>query len=303
MSAYIANQYSNQAVVYGAVHGENKNENLNGTLVQNTVDTNFSVNANYNVKNCASGYVSGTYKDCWDGYNGFISLSEAPYVASNGYASMIWSNLGPIVWPDDGYVNANGTKASVGVREPTFFAPPSNDYLYVYYLDGSHSTHFGIKVARARISDIPTLGAHAFYSYSNGSFSQAALPAGFSAASISSFYSVKGPDATALFSDNPMRFAVASIKGTSEYLGVLEYQGSKGPWTVALTASTDLIHWSTPIPVAQNAGGWDLGNLHYPIFIDQSGWSNTSVDANSFYIEGTDSSANIHLIHLSVSVK
>ena len=305
-SAYVKDELGSNPVLFGAVHGEDKNEIVNGTRVQNTVDTNFSVNPNFNVANCASGYTGSVYNDCWDAYNAFISLATIPYNTATTWGRIPWTNLGPMVWPSTGYTKPDGSKASDGVRVPTFFA--SNDgYLYVYYLDNSIAGGglYGIKVARALISDLPTKGQFAFYSYVNGSFNQPTLPTGFSNASIASFYSTKGPQTLSLFDTSvttPISFAVAAVAGTSDYIGVLQYLDSNNILRVALTTSSDLVHWSSPITVEQSPS-WGSGTLDFPLFIDSTGWTNTHVDPSNFYIEGTDVSGGVHLLHLSVKVQ
>jgi hypothetical protein len=305
-TAYVKDELGSNPVLFGAVHGEDKNEVVNGTRVQNTVDTTFSVNPNFDATKCASGYTGTVYNDCWDAYNAFISLATVPYNTASTWGRTSWTNLGPMVWPAAGYTKPDGSKAAHGVRVPTFF-PSDDGYLYMYYLDDSIAGGglFGIKVARARISDLSTKGQYAFYSYVNGSFSQPALPAGFSNDSIASFYSVPGPQTVSLFDSSvttPIRFAVAAISGTTDYLGVLQYMDSNQVLRVSLTVSNDLVHWSNPTTVAQSQN-WGSGKLDFPLFVDSTGWTNTRIDPNDFYIEGTDTAGNEHLMHLSVHVQ
>lgn len=299
LSSHVLNP-STDPVILAAVHGENKNERIGTTRIQNTVATNFAANPKFDANVCASGINdAGVYEDCWDAYFGFISLAHQVFTPATQYARVPFINDGPIVWPSAGYLNSDGTQASVGVRHPTFFA--ADGYLYVFYLDMSPAS-WGIKVARAPLSGQPSAGS--FNVYNRDSFNLPALPKGFSNSSIASFYAAKGGPSSCIIGcvGNTVRFSVAAITGTHYYLGVLEYAAADGKTAVALSASSDLVHWSTPVDVRTFAS-WSQSDMHYPILMDTDGWANTEIDISDFYVVGVGNASNPTRLHISAKVQ
>jgi hypothetical protein len=51
--------------------------------------------------------------------------------------------------------------------------------------------------------------------------------------------------------------------------------------------SLDLVHWSDPVTLLDRVGSWDEGDVHYPMFLDRTGWDNTNIDLDEFYVVGT----------------
>ncbi len=307
MSAYALHPNTPNAIILQAIHGENKNEIVGTTTIQfgffGTTSLQNTINTDIKVSDCADLYDSnGIYQNCWSAYNGFVSMAHMPFTEAAGWGlSAPVTDSGPIVWPRSGYLSADGTKASQGVRHPTFFV--SGNYLYVFYLDMSYGSTWGsIKVARAALSDLPSPSA--FRAYGNDGFLQPALPAGFNAADIRSFYRVKGPASDCIVgcADDSFRFSVASIKDSNRFLGVLEYwDRTNKKARVSLTTSSDLMHWSDPV-VVQEAEAWSSITLHYPIFMDEAGWTNTTVDPKGFYLLGTDTHANTMVLKASIEI-
>ena len=296
LSSHVLDPTGDNPVVLAAVHGENKNERLGTTRIQNTVATNFGVNPKFDANVCASGINdAGVYEDCWDAYFGFVSLAHQMFTPATQYARTPFINDGPIVWPAAGYLNADGTQASAGVRHPTFFA--ANGYLYVFYLDMSPDS-WGIKVARAPLSGQPSAGSFNVYNYDNFNFP--ALPKNFSNSSITSFYAAIGAPSSCIIGcvGSTVRFSVAAIAGTHYYLGVLEYATADGKTAVALSASSDLVHWGAPVDVRTFAS-WSQSDMHYPVLMDKDGWTNIDIDLNDFYVVGVGDASNPTRLHIS----
>jgi hypothetical protein len=300
LSSYVLRPSSDNPIILAAVHGENKNERRGTTRIQNTVATNFSANSKFDANVCASGINdAGVYEDCWDAYFGFVSLAHQTFTPVTQYARIPFIDDGPIVWPAAGYLNSNGTQASAGVRHPTFFA--ADGFLYVFYLDMSPDS-WGIKVARAPLSAQPSAGS--FNVYNRDNFNSPALPKNFSNSSIASFYAAKGAPSSCIIgcAGNTVRFSVATITGTNSYLGVLEYATDNGKTAVALSASNDLVHWSSPVDVRTFAS-WSESDMHYPILMDKDGWTNTEIDINDFYVVGVGNASNPVRLHISAEVR
>ncbi len=262
-------------------HGENKNEKIGESYYQNTI------NKNILAQNCYSGYrSSGIYEDCWDSYNAFVNLSWINSTAENGWGMQMFNDDGPIIWPSAGYVNSAGEKVSSGIRHPS--AIVTGGFMYIYYLDSSfravNGRGWGFKAARASIGSDGKPGA--FKTYYKGAWSENALPKGFTKENIQAFFSKEGPLADVIVgSPSTNRFAVASIRNTSYFIGV-EESVEGDIWQIKLRISSDLMHWSDPVHVLSKPGGWNAGTLHYPVLLDASGRDNTSIDLNNFVVYG-----------------
>ena len=299
-SSHILHPNSPEAVIVSINHGENKNEIVNNQKLQNTV------NPQILVENCASGYVGSQYQDCWDAYHAFVGLSWVEYTAQSNWGQKTHTDLGPIVWPSDGYLSASGQKTSLGgVRHPSSII--YNGFLYVFYLDTSNNSQsgrgWGIKVARAPIPTIGIPQPQDFRVLSNGQFSQPSLPSGLTLNNIASFYNQPGGLSDCIIGCNHdvVRFSVAKINNTNYFLGVEEYNDPN--WKIDLYISSDLIHWKNPANLISKDGDWNTGNLHYPIFLDKTGWNNTQIDSDEFYILGsTSQNALTNIVKVSVQL-
>ncbi len=275
------------------IHGENKNECLGGktaacgsragclgTCSQGTVPPSVSC------ASCASGIdACNTYGDCWDSYSAFISVSSIDYSAASLYGQLAREESGPILWPANGY-SVNNVKSSHGVRHPHGLT--SGDYVYVFYVDQSFGATVnrgtGIRVARAPISGGALPGT--WQTYCDGGWVDS-LPAGFSLASLSLFFDKQGGCASPILPDEgqSFSFAAAHVK-RGGYVGVLE-ASANDRWVVRLLSSPDLVHWSEVTELRAARGDWAMGDLHYPVFVSQDGWSSEVVDDDAFYVWGT----------------
>ncbi len=277
------------------MHGENKNEKIENNFFQNTI------NKNVQAEKCFSGYKSGVYEDCSEAYNAFVGMSWVTSNASTGWGAQEFSDEGPVVWPSLGYIDSNGKKTSGGVRHPSSIV--SGDFIYLFYLDTSFSGEpgkaWGIKVARAPLASGGQPGS--FNSYYAGRFDQSSLPKGFNKNQVSDFFARSGPKADIIFqSTSPMRFSVAAIKGTNLFAGI-EETVEDGRWLLRLRTSKNLFQWSAPKNIISIPGNWDEGVIHYPIFLDKSGWSNTEIDFGDFYILGTQPGKKQNPLHIRLS--
>lgn len=280
-------------------HGENKNEVVNGNYFQNTI------NADVIASSCVSQTINGSYQECTNAYNAFIGLSYIPYTATSNWGMQHFTDVGPIIWPALGYLNADGTKATSGVKHPSSLTY-NNDF-YVFYLDTAASsstpTMQCIKAAKAPIDSTTGLPG-AFMSYYQGAFSQASLPSGFTKEKASSYLKTPGPQSDCLFqvpNTKSIRFSIAKINNSNTFVGVEEYNdaGNTG-WHIALRYSTDLVNWSDR-QVITSAPSWSQGMYHYPIFLRKDGWTTNNVDQDTAYIQGTDSQAHVQILKIQLS--
>lgn len=275
--------------VFLVTHGENKNDrHANGTIYLNTVNTDVG-------PECWSGYDAdaGEWRECWESYNAFLAL--AVLGADGGVR-----DLGPIAWPTFGYVDDAGEKTSLGLRHPSSVVV--GDHVYVYVQDESNESE-GIKVFRAPLADLSN--PHAFRGYDgDGGFTLRALPAGFTAAKVRSFYGTRGPRTPPLFDDprfDSVRFSVAAIQGSASYLGVEERVNMDGEQLV-LRLSSDLVHWSDPVVVPDvGAATWEDAPLNYPILVDAQG-NIGPIDLSGFFVLGTHLSSPTR-VQLSVTLR
>lgn len=124
-----------------AMHGENKNQVVATGLQQNTIVP--SVRA----ASCYSGVQPGAavYTDCEAAYSGFIGTGR-----SAGDANVEPTDLGPAVWPADGYVRS-GRRLSHGVRHPSIVRG-GDGWVYMAYYDTSGAG--GYRIARSRETDL-----------------------------------------------------------------------------------------------------------------------------------------------------
>ncbi len=81
-------------------------------------------------------------------------------------------------------------------------------------------------------------------------------------------------------------FAVAENL-TGGYLGIEEHADDAGLWELRLWTSTDLLNWRFLRSILSAPGGWNGGELHYPVFLSHDGWHSDRVDERDFYVVGT----------------
>lgn len=254
----------------------------------------------------------------WGSYNAYISLSSMPWNYTNLIGNTKFSDLGPITWPSNGYVESldggkNWIKATDGgIRTPTSII--KDNYLYVYYEDlslgkESEGRGPGIKVIRAPITD-NGIDPKSFKAYYNGGFSQPSLPQGFNLPTYYNSLAARGPRSSNIFPglvrqapktlgtgrtdsrtiNDVISFSVAKVNGTPYYLGV-GHDLSQG---TTLRLSTDLVTWSNPTVIDGTQSDWWSGKvdlqsvpLLYPRLMNNDGDSNNDIDPQEFYVVGT----------------
>jgi len=126
------------------------------------------------------------------------------------------------------------------------------------------------------------------------------LPAGFDKNHLDVFWKEKGPQATDLMNDTgnqyeQKRFSVARVVNSSTplFIGVEESVNNKTDvWEISLRFSGDLLNWSPRQLVIDSSIGVFGIRLHYPVFCDAEGWSNTEIDLNDFYVLGKGAEEN-----------
>lgn len=99
---------------------------------------------------------------------------------------------------------------------------------------------------------------------------------------MANFLSAKGAKSTALFGESTIRFSVAKVSGTPYFLGVEEFiNRTDNSLKYALRVSYDLVNWSDRYIIpGTRASDWNHGLLHFPIFFNKNGWTNTEIDLN-----------------------
>lgn len=265
--------------------GENKNENLGGECGQGGRCWQNTINANVACAAHSSGWCKGVYEDYWGAYNGLINLSWQVYDAAHAWGMQAHTDEGPIVWPANGYTYG-GEKTSNGVRHPHGLA--AGGYLWVFYEDNSNGAGalgYGIRAARAPESSGGLPGS--WQTYCHGGWAPA-LPAGFRRENMAAFYPQRGGCATQVLPVGGKQMSFAAARNSrGGYLGIEEHLADDGLWELRLWQSPDLVNWRFVRSYLATSGGWDAGELHYPVLLSEDGWSNELVDGQDFYIVGT----------------
>lgn len=274
-------------------HGENLNENRtwpSGPTVR--MQNSLTDVPSMSLANCYSDFTGGPNSSSpMSCYFAFLTAGWKPNTLAEGWGSYgTFNNVGPIAWPVSGYVKADGTQASRGLRHPSSFV--EDGYIYVYYLDASLAPQRGIRVIRARLEE--ALNPFAWQRLSGGRFVTGTLPSGFSVTHERinpNFYKMQGPANDFVFPPTARsdRFSVARLRGLKAYVGVENYLDDSGRARVGLRTSKDLIHWSERIDYdvpGYTGQAWPNGGPHYPVFMNWEGTSNTVVDADRFYVNG-----------------
>lgn len=259
-------------------HGENKNEMFDGGL---KYDNTILPPQQYLYPDQYSGYnpATGQYQDNWDTYFSFVNLSYCP-VNDNDGKNLTNYDIGPILWPQNGYVDQNDQQASLGLRHPSSIV--HDGHLYIFYLDTSF--YYGnLRLARCPLDQVWTPGS--FTNYNAGSFSSASLPAGFDKDSRA-FLSQTPGQSTPLFQYADNYFAVAKIRNSPWFISIEERLDTPG-WPncpLYLRLSDDLVNWTNPViidyPYTPNANP----GLIYPRFYDSAFTTDKEIDLNDFYI-------------------
>jgi len=128
--------------LFFALHGENKNDLWwgNGELYETTI------NADVPASTCYSGYENSTgqFVECLSAYNALVSGALLPFSSDTCFGLGLPGNkslldLGPLVWPVDGYLNSSGGKASYGVRQPSALVGWDGS-LFLFWIDNCFDT-------------------------------------------------------------------------------------------------------------------------------------------------------------------
>jgi hypothetical protein len=280
-------------IVVAYQHGENKNEIIGPYQYKGTVWKSDEHKIDLNDTNSYSGVKpGGLYSDGWPAYFAFLNMSWVENTAASNWGEKYFWEQGPIVWPSNGYITSERQQASFGLRHPTSIQ--AGNYIYIYYVDTRTLPGYvpgrdeGIKVARVLTND--AWDYTKYQVYYNGGW-QSSLPLGYTQATFMNFFDKQGPMSTSVLGQNQgsKRFAVAKVANENFYLGVEEYTDyyDHDRIKMAIRASADLVNWSPRKEILADAASWEEGIYHYPIFLDQTGWTNTQIDLTQFYILGT----------------
>jgi hypothetical protein len=312
MSAHLLKDKNNQMFVYSINHGESKNRQI---------DSVYGITKCVPVADMGYGTLPCDSRNDWGSYNAWISMSSMPWTLTNLNSNRKFTDLGPILWPSNGYIESkviNGKTTWVkatdgGIRHPSSII--HEGYIYVYYEDLSQGLESegrgpGIKVARAPIIN-GKIDPRNFKNYYKGSYSEPSLPAGFTLDKYYNSLAAKGGRSSSIFTNytkgnlqaisgtkrtdkrtvgNIFSFTIAKVKGTNKFLSVTNDLNLG----VAIRQSTDLVTWSAPYVVPGTQANWwntaydfQTYSLLYPRFLNQNGDTNTEIDASAFYVIGT----------------
>lgn len=277
-------------------HGEHKNERIwhNGKYhyYQNQI---IATPIDPNNADTYSGFRNnGVYFEHWDSYFGFLNGNWIQRKGENGWGNKKYHDIGPVIWPSNGLVDKHGNKASWGLRHPSSII--HDNYMYLYYMDTSGGSkpgrRAGIKLARVHVDS--TLIPSQYKVYFEGQWLPS-LPKNFEKERLLAFKAKKGGKSSRILETfNSVRFSVAKVKGQNLFLGVQQHM-DEGHSKVVIRASEDLINWTEPLLEIQD-DLVDSYHFSYPIFLDKSGWTNTEIDLDDFFILGqTDLNKTIRI--------
>jgi hypothetical protein len=299
-SAFRIDSYPGKGdIIVGINHTESKNEKVDipstSYYYQNTV-RGFLIDQN----NAAtySGVTAGAYHDCWPAYFSFLTAGWVPNNSGSNWGSQMFTDLGPVAWPSQGYVDACGQKVSNGIRHPSAFV--HNDSMYIYYIEGFDAINeapvedsgreWGVKVVKVNVNDM--LDPSKYKVYYNGSW-VSSLPSGFSAGSMLSYVSTKGPQSTRLLGkyntdEAVQRFSVSKISGTDYFLGIEWYVDwlDSAKYKTAFHLSQDLTTWSGRLLTLSTYLQGSV-RMAYPVALNLAGDDHSNIDPSEFYIFGT----------------
>jgi len=222
------------------------------------------------------------------------------------YSQTPFTDLGPVVWPANGYVDAGKKATYLGILHPSSII--KDGYLYVFFRDtslgqDSEGRGPGPKVARAPITSTG-VDPKSFKTYYNGAFTDSALPQGFDKNNIMNYFNKKGGRSSSLFVrdyspqyiTNTYSFAVAKIKNNPGYLGVSN-DLIKG---LSFRFSLDLVNWSNDTVLSQGGAAGDSGPFMYARLADINGDSSSEIDPQDFYVIGTQNHI-VNKMHLKLN--
>lgn len=309
-SAQYLNHPTQGPISIGILHGENKNVSSNCTSgnVMNTINPNIAISCS-NHDTWSGG---NPYKDGWLAYHALVSVAWYPNNQSTNWGQHEFSNhVGPISWPSNSFIAPDNRVATTGHSHPSSIL--ANGYMYIFYSDagpwGDHIQYEegrlkGVKVVRVLQSDVLDASKYEiYYKDPNGNVSwPKSLPTGFTKETMLNYTRVKGPKSTdvlnipASANNRVIRFSVAKVRNTNYFMGLEEYiddnescLNGELKYKLALRFSSDLINWTDRQMYVTTPKCWSEHNMRYPIFLDRTGWTNTEVDLNEFYILGTAS--------------
>jgi hypothetical protein len=216
-------------------------------------------------------------------YFGFVGLAWCPEREAGG-ADFMAHDLGPVVWPEAGYLDAEGNQCSQGVRHPYGFV--QGDWFYIFYLDTKDCT---IRAARAPLKSL--FEPAAFRLCCQGQFGEPALPSALPSGDRVCLTQKPGrSDAVLPGRPRSMRFQATHIKGTPYFLGVEHREFNRGGeaiYEVWLHLSRDLIHWSEGTPVPGTRGGYYASELgQRPVAVNRDYSAHDEIDPKGFYLAG-----------------
>jgi len=238
-------------------------------------------------------------------YNAFVTMSSFNF-GRDFYSQTPFTDLGPVVWPANGYVDAGKKATYLGILHPSSII--KDGYLYVFFRDtslgqDSEGRGPGPKVARAPITSTG-VDPKSFKTYYNGAFTDSALPQGFDKNNIMNYFNKKGGRSSSLFVrdyspqyiTNTYSFAVAKIKNNPGYLGVSN-DLIKG---LSFRFSLDLVNWSNDTVLSQGGAAGDSGPFMYARLADINGDSSSEIDPQDFYVIGTQNHI-VNKMHLKLN--
>jgi hypothetical protein len=266
--------------------GEHQNLYYGGNYYQGRVFPEIDVHQ------CFSGYVDGHYEHCWESFAGFAFMEWLPYDSGSGWDKsnyQAWRDQGPIWWPQIPYKYSDGSRSGAGPYHTTSFK--DDNYLYMYTIS-SQPPRPGAQcttVARSPISSNGMPGT--WKKYHSGSFSQPALPSGFSKEKMDDFYKTGGGKSECILkdrdSDLALYFNVAKIRNTPFYIAAEESQPKNQYWEMGVRLSTDLVNWTSPQILSRSDYTWGIDQKYsYPTFYDHEGKGNYEVWGGKFWLLG-----------------
>lgn len=306
-SAHAYNNPNKGDIIIAYSHGENKNEIEEGIQYQNTILPSCILDqmnpTTYN------GYYNGTYHDSWESYFGFVNMQWIENSQETQWGQHYFWEEGPIVWPSNGYITDENKKASFGLRHPSSILNRSDNYFYIYFLDtrasgvlSEEGRYSGIKLVRVKAENAVFPTAYEIYYEGNW---YPSLPAGYSKDKMMDYLKIKGPKSSVVVGGpNTIRFTVAKMMDDNYYLGVEECLDpiTNQPFT-NLRLSKDLINWSAPKAILSKASSWINFKYNYPIFLDSTGWTNTEIGKDNFFILGTKSGETDKIYRMKLSIR
>ena len=177
------------------LHGEDKNELnwMNDHLYQGTVNEDVSA------RDCFSGYQNGTFSDCERAYNAFVSGTVTLFTPASCYGLGLPGNntavdLGPLVWPVNGYLNASGAKVSYGVRQPGAVRSWDGASMLLFIDNGFTTADvWAARAAAPSPTDVPAFFLHAL---DGSGWNVPPLPSGFDVNDVSKSFNLPSPGAS-----------------------------------------------------------------------------------------------------------